>query len=152
MTTAPPSRSQITAITQPAEEANAHFRAKLAAEADPADIAKAIATGDQDFIIVDCRAAGNYHKTHIPTAINLPWADISEETIADLPEGLIVTYCWGPSCNAATKGAEKLSALGRPVKEMIGGLEYWIREGHPTEGKRPVARGEGNAIDWGLVS
>jgi rhodanese-related sulfurtransferase len=55
---------------------------------------------------------------------------------------LLVTYCWGPACNAATKGAERLSRYGRPVKEMIGGLEYWIREGHATEGRRPVVHGD----------
>jgi rhodanese-related sulfurtransferase len=47
---------------------------------------------------------------------------------------VVVTYCWGPGCNAATKGAARLAALGFRVKEMIGGIEYWRREGHPVEG------------------
>jgi rhodanese-related sulfurtransferase len=153
MTIASPSISQVTA-TPPAsaEQALSYFRAKLAFEADPADIARAVAADLSDFTLIDCRPADNYTKTHLPAAINLPWADISTETIADLPGGLLVTYCWGPSCNAATKGAERLAALGRPVKEMIGGIEYWIREGHPTEGRRPIVRGEEKPTDWGLVS
>ena len=64
----------------------------------------------------------------------------------------VVTYCWGPGCNGATKAALALSQLGYRVREMIGGIEYWIREGHPVEGRRPVARGEGRPSDWGLVS
>ena len=41
---------------------------------------------------------------------------------------------WGPGCNAATNAAARLAALGRSVKEMLGGFEYWVREGHPVEG------------------
>jgi rhodanese-related sulfurtransferase len=148
----PPGSSKVTAIPPAAAaEAQAYFRAKLACEADPADVAQAIAAGSADFVLVDCRAAGNYTKAHLPRAVSLPWSQITAETVAGLPPGLLITYCWGPSCNAATKGAQRLTAHGRQVKEMIGGLEYWIREGHPTEGRRPIAAGEGQPADWGLV-
>lgn len=144
--------SQVTATpAASADRAMAHLRDKLSLEADPADVAKAIESGTVDFTLVDCRAAGNYNKTHLPGAISLPLSEITDETISRLPDGLLVTYCWGPSCNASTKGALALSAGGRQVKEMIGGIEYWIREGHPTEGRRPVMRGEERPLDWGLV-
>jgi rhodanese-related sulfurtransferase len=144
--------SQLTAIpAAPPAEANAHFRGKLAFEADPADVAKAIEAGQGGFTLVDCRTAGNYAKAHLPGAVSLPWPEITEQTAARLPDGLLITYCWGPSCNAAAKGAERLSRHGRQVKEMIGGIEYWIREGHATEGRRPVVRGAEQSLDWGLV-
>ena len=54
------------------------------------------------------------------------------EAVAALPPGELVTYCWGPGCNGATKAALELARLGRPVREMIGGYEYWQREGHPV--------------------
>ena len=148
-----PGASQVTA-TPPAaaDQAHAFFRLKLTCEADPADVARAIAAGSADFVLVDCRPAGNYNKAHLPSAVSLPWEEITAETIAGIPAGLLVTYCWGPSCNAATKGAERLTALGRQVKEMIGGLEYWVREGHPTEGRRPIVRGDEKPADWGLVT
>ena len=61
---------------------------------------------------------------------------MNAETTADLPKDqVMVTYCWGPGCNGSTKGALKLAALGFRVKELIGGLEYWMREGGPVEGK-----------------
>ena len=47
---------------------------------------------------------------------------------------MLVTYCWGSACNASTKAAARLAALGFQVKEMIGGLEYWRLEGCPVEG------------------
>lgn len=133
------------------DEAARHFEARLAHETDCADVWKAIDEGTIDFVIVDCRATGGYTKSHIPGAVSLPWQEITDERVRELPELPIVTYCWGPSCNAATKGALRLARLGRQVKEMIGGLEYWIREGHPTEGRRPTKKGQGTPGDWGLV-
>jgi rhodanese-related sulfurtransferase len=45
----------------------------------------------------------------------------------------VVTYCWGPGCDGATKAALALARRGYRVKEMIGGIEYWIREGFEVE-------------------
>jgi rhodanese-related sulfurtransferase len=53
----------------------------------------------------------------------------------------VVVYCWGPGCNGAVKAAVNLARMGRPVKEMIGGFEYWVREGHPVEGSGSAADG-----------
>jgi len=47
---------------------------------------------------------------------------------------LYVTYCDGIGCNASTKGAYNLAKLGFKVKELIGGLEWWKRDGYRTEG------------------
>ncbi len=117
--------SRVTMVAPaPAEVAFAHFQARLACEADPADVARDIADGTAEFTLVDCRPAGNYTKTHLPGAISLPWPEITEETVRALPGGLLVTYCWGPSCNAATKGAMLLATHGRQVKELIGGPSH----------------------------
>jgi rhodanese-related sulfurtransferase len=51
-----------------------------------------------------------------------------------------VTYCWGPGCNGATKAALEFAKLGYPVKEMIGGFEYWAREGLPVETSGGIER------------
>jgi rhodanese-related sulfurtransferase len=147
------SGSPVTAVAAAsAEEARNHFEQRLAHATDPADVWKAIQTGTVDFVLVDCRPKASYDKAHLPGAVSLPVREMDPAQVAALPQGLLVTYCWGPSCNAATKGAYRLATLGRQVKELIGGLEYWIREGHPVEGRRPVARGQGQPSDWGLVS
>jgi rhodanese-related sulfurtransferase/ketosteroid isomerase-like protein len=147
------SGSRVTAVPPaPAQQARDHFERRLTYETDPADVWNAIQAGTVDFALIDCRLRASYDKAHLPDAISLPVSEIDPARVAALPDGLLVTYCWGPSCNAATKGAYRLAALGRQVKELIGGLEYWIREGHPVEGRRPVERGKGKASDWGLVS
>ena len=43
-------------------------------------------------------------------------------------------YCWGPACNGASKAAARLAAQGYRVKEMLGGIEYWRKEGGALEG------------------
>lgn len=113
--------------------ARAHFAARLAVETDAADVAAALAAGSTDFVLVDARSPEAYAAGHLPGAISLPHATMDAESVARLPEGLVVVYCWGPGCNGAHKGAAKLAANGRRVKEMLGGFEYWVREGSPVE-------------------
>jgi rhodanese-related sulfurtransferase len=117
------------------EVASRHFLSKLAFETDPSDVKLDLHRGRMDFILLDTRDPENYAQCHIPGAINLSYRKISAETTAELPKDkLIVVYCWGVSCNASTKAAARLSALGYRVKEMIGGIEYWRIEGGEVEG------------------
>jgi rhodanese-related sulfurtransferase len=46
---------------------------------------------------------------------------------------VIVTYCAGVHCNASTKAAARLTALGFKVKEMLDGIEGWRKEGYALE-------------------
>ena len=55
-----------------------------------------------------------------------------------------MTYCWGPGCNGATRAALAFARLGYRVKEMLGGYEYWVREGFDTQTASGV---RGNAVD-----
>lgn len=55
-----------------------------------------------------------------------------------------VVYCAGPHCNGANKAALRLARLGRPVKEMIGGVTGWTEEGFPfATGPEPGSLGTG---------
>lgn len=122
-------------MTQP-EIAHAHFTQRLAVETDADDVGTALLEGTADFVLLDARSPAAYAAAHIPGATSLPHRGITAETLAELPDGPIVVYCWGPGCNAATKAGAKISALGREVKEMIGGFEYYAREGFPVEGEQ----------------
>jgi rhodanese-related sulfurtransferase len=115
--------------------ANRHFLARLAVETDPADLSLDLSRGSSAILVIDARSAEAYAECHIPGAINLPHRTISPATVAALPKDrVLVTYCWSPACNASTKAAAKLSALGFRVKELIGGIEYWRKDGYPVEG------------------
>ena len=108
----------------------AHFEARLAFETDCSDVWYATKHEQKDFVLLDVRTPALYAAGHVPGALNLPTRQIMEQRLAEYPpDTLFVVYCTGPHCNGANKAAVKLARLGRPVKEMIGGLEGWIDEG-----------------------
>lgn len=128
-----PAMSRITAIpAAPPEEAARHFSARLRLETDAADVGHAVAAGPLDFVLVDARSPEAYAAGHISGAVSLPHATIDAQAVAALPAGLVVAYCWGPGCNAAHRAAARLAEHGRPVKEMIGGWDAYVAEGHPV--------------------
>jgi rhodanese-related sulfurtransferase len=110
----------------------AHYANKLAYEIDSWDLSVAVAAGD-DVVVLDARSPEAFAREHIPGAISIPHRTISADTVAALDRrSLIVTYCDGIGCNASTRGALNMSQLGFRVKELIGGLDWWKRDGHPT--------------------
>jgi len=110
----------------------AHYANKLAYEVDSWDLSVAITTGG-GVVVVDARSPEAFAHEHIPGAINIPHRTMSTDTVAALDRhALIVTYCDGIGCNASTKGALNMTRLGFRVKELIGGLDWWKRDGHPT--------------------
>ena len=132
------------------QAALAHFRNKLALETDPADVHEALTAGDETFVVVDARTPEAYAAGHVPGAINLPYRRMDAETTAVLPrQRRIVVYCDGAGCNASTKGALRLSELGFQVKEMIGGLDWWIRDGFPVARGAEAGRLAGAGVSCG---
>jgi len=58
---------------------------------------------------------------------------MNTETVARFDRSKVyVVYCDGIGCNASTKGAYKLALLGFRAKELLGGLDWWRRDGHPV--------------------
>lgn len=128
--------SRITEIpaAAPADAAR-HFAARLALETDAADIGAAVAAGElDDVVLLDVRSPAAYAAGHVPGSVSLPYGRIDEAALAPFDGRLLVVLCWGPGCNAAQHAALRIARLGRPVKEMLGGWEYYVREGWPVEG------------------
>jgi rhodanese-related sulfurtransferase len=127
MTTPPATQADSTA-------AAAFFTARLAFQSDVSDVHLALEAADPGFALIDSRSAQSWDQGRIPGALHLPTVEIPARagTLLD-PAVPVVTYCWGPGCNGATRAALAFARLGYQVKEMIGGIEYWIREGFPLE-------------------
>jgi rhodanese-related sulfurtransferase len=116
------------------DQAAAWFAAKLAAQTDVSDVHAALGTPDPGFVLVDTRGLDAWRQGRIPGAVHLPTGMIPIRAARLLDRSVpVVTYCWGPGCDGATRAALALSRRGYQVKEMIGGIEYWIREGFPAE-------------------
>ncbi|MFJ9682145.1 rhodanese-like domain-containing protein [Streptomyces sp. NPDC101194] len=137
MTTQPTTAANPVLRVPPAAPAAAaaHFGASLAFHADVSDVEAALsADGDPGFVLLDARSTASWDQGHVPGAVHLPTALIPEQARNLLdPAVPVVTYCWGPGCNGAARAALALAELGYRVKEMLGGFEYWVREGFEFE-------------------
>ncbi len=118
----------------------AHYAAKLSFETDASDVAAALDAG-LPFHLVDVRGQAAWDQGHAAGALHIPRQELADR-LDELQQGIpVVVYCWGPGCNGGAKGALELATLGVPVKEMLGGFEYWAREGYPVEGANgPIHR------------
>lgn len=111
-----------------------YYQEKLAYEIDSSDLRDALDQG-LDIVVVDGRGSDSYALEHIPGAISIPHRSITQESLYGFSKApLYVAYCDGIGCNASTKTAIKLAGAGFRVKELIGGLDWWKRDNHPTEG------------------
>jgi rhodanese-related sulfurtransferase len=114
--------------------AEAHFANRLAFETDVSDVHAALHGGTAGLVVVDSRSTESWNQGHLPGALHLPTAQIADRAGDLVPaDAAVVTYCWGPGCNGATRAALAFARLGYQVREMIGGFEYWAREGFTVE-------------------
>ncbi|MFE9250623.1 rhodanese-like domain-containing protein [Streptomyces sp. NPDC007088] len=130
-------------LAAPARAA-AHFRALLDCTTDVSDVAGALlGEREPDFVLVDTRSAESWGQGHIPGALHLPTATLAAGAAPHLdPAVPVVVHCWGPGCNGAQRAALVLAGQGYRVKELLGGFEYWVREGfaYETAGAGGAAR------------
>ncbi|MEI8112700.1 MAG: rhodanese-like domain-containing protein [Bacteroidia bacterium] len=121
------------------ENQQAFYEQKLEFEVDSWDLFEALKNGEK-VIALDARSKESFEREHIPGAINIPHRTMSSESTAHLEKDfLYISYCDGIGCNASTKGALNMVKLGFRVKELIGGLDWWKRDGYETEGMNAKA-------------
>ena len=107
---------------------------KLRFHTDSWDLAVDLKAGHPAIVVVDARSKDAFAQGHIPGAISLPHKEMTNASVAKLdPSKIYVVYCDGIGCNASTKGAYKLAHFGATVKELLGGLDWWRRDGHPVQ-------------------
>lgn len=118
-----------------------HYTDKLAYEIDSWDLSVALNNGE-NVIVLDARSPEAYAAGHIPGAISLPHRKMDATSTARFDrDALVVVYCDGIGCNASTKGALNMARMGFQVKELIGGLDWWKRDGHAIEAGAAPPRG-----------
>jgi rhodanese-related sulfurtransferase len=118
-------------LASPAESA-AYLADKLRYHTDAADLASDLYASHPDIIALDTRKTAAYQAGHIPGAISFPHSEMDEASVARLDcSKVYVCYCDGIGCNGSTWGSYKLAKMGFTVKELIGGLDFWQRDGLP---------------------
>ncbi|MCB1790263.1 MAG: rhodanese-like domain-containing protein [Gammaproteobacteria bacterium] len=122
------------------------YEAKLRYEIDSWDLFVALQNAE-GLMVIDARSSEAYEREHIPHAVNIPHRTMDEHSVSHLDRTLMyVTYCDGIGCNASTKGALKMARLGFKVKELMGGIDWWKRDGYATDGTQGQ---EGRAVSCG---
>lgn len=116
------------------EEQIKYYEAKLKYEIDSWDLNDKL-NNKEKIMVLDTRSPEAFKQEHIPGAINIPHRNMNAQNTAYLDKNIFyVTYCDGIGCNASTKGALKMTQLGFCVKELLGGIDWWKRDGYPTNG------------------
>ena len=110
-----------------------YFTAKLAYETDASDVHAALKAGEK-IVVIDVRSDEAWAQGRVSGAVHMHYSEIATRAPVEIPvDAAVVVYCWSPGCNAGAKVAREFAALGYEVREMIGGFEYWVREGYPVE-------------------
>ncbi|MFY3383909.1 rhodanese-like domain-containing protein [Paracidovorax sp. MALMAid1276] len=145
--THPAPASTVLSFPAPTPAQSCEFMAaKLSFHADAWDVAEDLRNGVDAIVVIDTRSPDHYRQGHVPGALSFPHHTMDERSTQQLDPGKVyITYCDGIGCNGSTRGAYKLARLGFTVKEMLGGLDFWIRDGQPVatgteRGTMPTAR------------
>ena len=87
-------------------------------------------------LVVEVMPRDDYERRHIAGAINLPLAELNEETAASLDRSRpIVTYGYDFQCDLSARAAARLESMDfANVYNYEGGKLDWAASGLPTEG------------------
>jgi rhodanese-related sulfurtransferase len=92
-------------------------------------------------VVVDALGGEYYDRQHLPGAVPLVEAEVTERAGELLPDrnAAIVTYCSNPACPNSGRVADRLTALGyTDVRKYAEGIEDWVGAGLPTESGLPT--------------
>jgi rhodanese-related sulfurtransferase len=119
-------------IHDPAK-ARAYFENKLAFTTGPIELDHLIRDG-ANINVVDVRAAEDFAKGHIPSAINLP-KDRWDSFEGLQKDRVNVLYCYTQTCHLAATAALRFAGAGYPVMELEGGFQTWKDDDLEVEGE-----------------
>ncbi len=94
------------------------------------ELRRRVAAGD--VTVVDVRPADEFEAAHIPGALSIPLAELTNR-LRELPTRMeIVAYCRGPYCIYAAEAVEFLRARGYRARRMTDGVPAWRARGYPV--------------------
>lgn len=112
-------------------EAKKYFEDKMTFTTGPVELERMLKE-HANINVIDVREEEDYHKGHIPGAINLPkekW-DTLEGLSKDRTN---VLYCYTMVCHLAATAAVEFASKGFPVMELEGGFETWKEYDMPID-------------------
>ena len=98
---------------------------------------------------MDCRLASYLSGGTIPTAVNIPHAEIVERSRRARPGRVTVVFCNGPQCPASSDAVNALLQAGWPAQALAyyrGGIHDWVTLGLPLT-TRPLGQAGADPAD-----
>ncbi len=80
--------------------------------------------------LIDVREKEDYEISHLPNAVNIPYADLKNSLEFLSTEEINVIYCYNYLCHLGDRAAFRLAEAGYPVMLMQGGFESWTEDFH----------------------
>lgn len=80
--------------------------------------------------LIDVREKEDYEISHLPNAVNIPYADLKDSLEFLSTEEINVIYCYNYLCHLGDRAAFRLAEAGYPVMLMQGGFESWTEDFH----------------------
>ncbi len=90
---------------------------------DPARLAKLVADQERPYLLVDVRTPEEYTSGHIPTAVNVPVAEIKAGPPTEDKAALVIVYCASGARSARAR--EILVGLGYTSVVDFGSVSRW---------------------------
>jgi|SRR5437660_8384325 len=103
-------------------KAREFFEQKMTFTTGPVELNRMLK--DENINVIDVRAAEDFAKGHIPSAVNLP-KDKWDSAQGLKKDKINVLYCYTQQCHLAANAALELASRGFPVMELEGGFETW---------------------------
>ena len=130
----------IAALQQVAERSLAEVQQIVAAYFTSRDSLDAISRQDLlrrlaegDVVVLDVRPEDEFAAGHLPGAINVPVAALSQEMATLSRDKEIVAYCRGPYCVLSFDAIEALRARGFRARRLEDGFPEWKAAGLGVE-------------------
>lgn len=84
-------------------------------------------------VLLDLRPEQEYVAGHLPGALHLPFAQLTDRAKALPRKGRFAAYCRGPYCLMAVEGTKRLRSLGLNVSRLRFGVAEWKAARQPLE-------------------
>ena len=110
--------------------ASDYFMCKMSYEMTPYALKEMLDKKAKDICIVDVRSREMVAECHIPTAMNVPLAELCGAMETLPKDKTIVACCGGMTCGMATKACALLAMSGFSVMQLMGGMEEWTKKGY----------------------
>lgn len=107
-----------------------YFSNKLEYETTPRELKPLL--DKETVLVLDVRDRDAYEKEHIPGSRSLPLPDLAKNIGRLMKERPVVVYSWGPACQLSTRACLELAQQGFKVRQLIGGIDEWMRQGFPV--------------------